>query len=243
MATTNSKPTAKQILAELKKLGKETHRKTFIRHGAPPDSIIGVPIGDLKPIQKRIKGDHQLALDLYATGISDAMYLAGLVADANQITKTDLNRWAREATWGMISASTVAGVAADSPHAVALGTKWIDAKKEKIATTGWATLSGYLSVTPDEAIDLELIESLLDRVTAEIQGERNGVKETMNTFVITVGCYVAPLKAKALKAAKKIGKVEVDMGDTACKVNDATEYIRKVEKMGRIGKKRKTARC
>ena len=55
--------------------------------------------------------------------------------------------------------------------------------------------------------------------------------------------YVPKLKAKALKAAKKIGKVDVDMGNTSCKVPDATEYIRKVEKMGRIGKKRKTARC
>ena len=48
---------------------------------------------------------------------------------------------------------------------------------------------------------------------------------------------------KALRAAKKIGKVDIDVGDTSCKVQDATEYIRKVEKMGRTGKKRKTARC
>jgi hypothetical protein len=98
-------------------------------------------------------------------------------------------------------------------------------------------------VTPDDEIDLGRIERLLDRVVAEIHGERNAVKEAMNMFVIAVGCYVAPLKAEALEAAKKIGKVDVDVGETSCKVHDASAYIRKVEKMGRTGRKRKTARC
>jgi hypothetical protein len=65
----------------------------------------------------------------------------------------------------------------------------------------------------------------------------------MNGFVIAVGCYVEPLLEKAKAAAKAIGKVEVDMGETACKVPLATEYIEKVERMGRVGKKRKTIKC
>ena len=89
--------------------------------------------------------------------------------------------------------SSVAWVASESPHAVAQGTKWIDSKQEKIAAIGWATLSSYVSVTADEDIDLALFESLLDRVVTEIQDERNEVKDTMNHFVIAVGCYPANL--------------------------------------------------
>ena len=51
------------------------------------------------------------------------------------------------------------------------------------------------------------------------------------------------IKELLAQLREEIGKVDVDMGNTSCKVPDATEYIRKVEKMGRIGKKRKTARC
>jgi hypothetical protein len=61
--------------------------------------------------------------------------------------------------------------------------------------------------------------------------------------VIAVGAYVKPLSAKAKRAAKAIGVVSVDMGDTACKVPLATEYIAKIEAAGRVGKKRKTAKC
>jgi hypothetical protein len=48
-------------------------------------------------------------------------------------------------------------------------------------------------------------------------------------------------KAKAV--AKQIGKVEVEVGNTSCKVPLATEYIAKVEEKGRVGKKRKTIKC
>jgi hypothetical protein len=65
----------------------------------------------------------------------------------------------------------------------------------------------------------------------------------MNGFVISVGTYVKPLLKHAKAVAKKIGAVEVDMGDTACRVPLATAYIAKVEKMGRVGKKRKTMKC
>jgi hypothetical protein len=61
--------------------------------------------------------------------------------------------------------------------------------------------------------------------------------------VIAVASYVKPLLKNAKVAAKTIGTVSVDMGDTACKVPLATEYVEKIEKMGRIGKKRKTIKC
>ena len=61
--------------------------------------------------------------------------------------------------------------------------------------------------------------------------------------MIAVGCFVKPMLADAKKTAKALGKVEVDMGGTACKVPLATEYIKKLETAKRIGKKRKTAKC
>ena len=65
----------------------------------------------------------------------------------------------------------------------------------------------------------------------------------MNSFVIAVGTYVEPLLAKAKKTAATIGTVAVDVGDTACKIPVATEYIEKIEAMGRLGVKKKTMRC
>jgi hypothetical protein len=65
----------------------------------------------------------------------------------------------------------------------------------------------------------------------------------MNSYVIAVGAYVVPLTAPAREAARAIGRVEVDMGGTSCKVPDALESIAKVEQRGSLGKKRKSAAC
>ena len=78
--------TVAEVMSELKKMGTEQTRKTFARHGAPLDKMFGVKVGDMKLILKKIKGNQSLAMDLYATGNSDAQYLAGLVADGAKMS-------------------------------------------------------------------------------------------------------------------------------------------------------------
>src|SRR5688500_11286843 len=108
--------TVKSILSDLKKKGTEQTRKTFARHGITGD-VYGVSIADLKVIAKSIKGEQQLAYDLFETGNHDAMYLAGIVVDGSQMTKKQLEDWAKLAPNSMISEFTVPGVAVESEHA------------------------------------------------------------------------------------------------------------------------------
>jgi len=234
--------TAAEIVEELKPLGSESYKRILLKHGAR-EPFFGVKVEELKKIQKRIKKDHQLALDLYATGISDAMYLAGLIADDARMTKRDLERWVKQASWHMLSEYTVAGTAANSPHGRELALKWIDSKNEQIASAGWATLSGVVATRPDGELDLAELKRLLKRVEQTIHEQPNCVRSTMNGFVIAAGCYVAKLTDLAIKTAEKIGPVHVDFGETACEVPSAPEYIQKVKDRGTIGKKRKSAKC
>ena len=106
--------TAKAILAEIKPLGADGYKRILLNHGAK-EPCFGVKIEHLKKIQKRVKVDHRLALELYDTGVYDAMYLAGLIADDAQMTKKDLQRWAEKAS-EPLAGSTVAWVAAGAFH-------------------------------------------------------------------------------------------------------------------------------
>jgi 3-methyladenine DNA glycosylase AlkD len=234
--------TVDEVLSELKKKADPQTRATFLRHGAPPD-ILGVKIGELKTIAKKIRGNQSLACALYESKNPDAMYLAGMVANGAKMTVKELESWARNARWNAIAAYTVPGVVTENPKARELAMKWIDAKKESLAAAGWSTYSGIVATRPDDQLDLKEIETLLDRVAKTVHSAPNEVRYLMNTFVISVGSYVKPLLSKAKQVAKKIGPVEVDMGDTACKVPQALAYIEKVESMGRVGKKRKSMKC
>jgi len=234
--------TVGEVMTALESKGSEQTRKTFARHGIR-DNTFGVKVADLKVIAKQIKGNQELACALYETGNYDAMYLAGIVADGSKMSKKQLETWAKNATFGSLSEYTVPWVASESAHARSLALKWIKSKKESIATSGWNTYSGIVAITPDEDLELDEIVELLDKVVAEINSVPNKVRYTMNGFVISVGSYVKPLLKKAKATAKKLGKVTVDMGDTACKVPEATAYIAKIEDAGRVGKKRKTIKC
>ena len=234
--------TAKQILAELKPLGSDSYKKVMSNHGVK-EPFFGVKISDLQKIQKRIKKDYQLALDLYDTGNYDAMYLAGLIADDARMTKKDLQRWIANATHSGLASSTVAWVAAGSPHGWELALDWIDSKKAMTAEAGWATLRSLVSIKDDSDLDLPELKRLLERVRKNIHQAPNYVRYQMNGFIIAVGSYVKSLTDTALQLGEKIGPVAVDMGNTSCQVPCAPDYIRKVQKRGTIGKKRKSAKC
>jgi hypothetical protein len=233
--------TADQILEELKSLGREGYKKVLLKHGAV-EPCYGVKIEELKKIQKRTGKDHRLALDLYESGVYDAMYLAGLIADDAKMEPEDLERWAEKAC-APLAGSTVPGVAAGSPYGWQLGMKWIESERELVATAGWTTFSSLVSVKSDADLDLEALKALLERVRIRIHQEPDPVRYAMNGFVIAVGCFVQPLTKLAREVGQHVGKVTVDMGDTACQVPFAPDYIQKVEDRGTIGKKRKSAKC
>jgi 3-methyladenine DNA glycosylase AlkD len=237
-------PNLASIMAELKEKGSEQTRKTYTRHGMNPDKMFGVSVADLKVIAKTFKGQHALACELYETGNLDAMYLAGMVADGSQMTSKQLNEWAETAAnLQIISEYTVPWVAVENPHGRELAMEWIKSKKEHVASSGWNTYAGLLATIPDEKLDLNEIEGLLKAIINEQANAQNRVRYTMNAFVIAVGTYVKPLSKQAKDAARQIGKISIDMGNTACKVPVATEYIEKIETSGKAGKKRKTIRC
>jgi len=233
--------TADAILKEIKPLGTENYRKVLLNHGVG-EPCYGVKIGDLKKVQKRVEKDYQLALDLYETGVYDAMYLAGLIADDDRMTKRDLRRWVKKAR-GPLAGSTVAWVAAESRYGMELAREWIESDKDFMAESGWATLCCLVALKADAELDLRELEGLLQRAENAIHDSPDDVRYQMNGFVISVGCYVEPLSKAAIKVAKRIGRVQVDMGNTACKVPVATEMIGKVIERGSLGKKRKTVKC
>jgi 3-methyladenine DNA glycosylase AlkD len=187
--------TLNEVMQELHSLSDPQTKKTLMRHGAK-EPFYGVKVGEMKKILKKTKKNHELSLQLYATGNSDAMYLAGLMADEQKITKEQLDEWVKAAYWSYLSEFAVPWVASETPYGIELGLKWIDSKEETIASAGWQTLSSCATVMKDEELD----EQLIGAVTVEVDG-------------------------------------------TACKVPLAVDYIEKNIATGRIGYKKKTARC
>lgn len=232
----------KDAMSELAAKGSESVKRLLFKHGAK-EPFFGVKIADMKPIAKKLKGDQALALELFATGNGDAQYLAGMIADGRLMTAKQLQSWADTALWDMISGTTVPWVASEHPEGFALALKWIDSKNEQVARSGWNTLGALAATIPDADLPVARFGTLLDRVVRDMPKAPDGARYAMNHFVITCGTYVAPLGDKAIATARALGRVEIDMGDTSCKVPDAESSIMKSRRGAPIAPKRKTVRC
>lgn len=242
MSTASTSKSVATVVEQLRVLGLESYRNTMCKHGAQ-EPVFGVKIEEMKKLMKPYKNDLAFACALFETGIYDAQYMAGLLADGSKMSAAQLQHWVATANSHGIREYSVAWVAAESPHAVELALDWIASGDADIAATGWCTLSSYVSITDDAQLDMAMLKKLLKKVQAEIHQAPNRVCYCMNAYVIVLGSYVSELSAAALQAGQAIGEVTVDVGDTACKVPFAPDYINKVAQRGSLGKKRKTAKC
>ncbi|MDB4920380.1 MAG: 3-methyladenine glycosylase AlkD [Mucilaginibacter sp.] len=232
----------KEIMADLKAMGSDSIKKILLKHGVK-EPFFGVKIEQLKTIQQKVKKDYQLAKDLYATGNADAMYLAGLIADDEKMTRDDLQTWVNQAVSNNIGEYTVPWVAAGSNYGYELACEWINDGKEYIAAAGWATLSNIVSLKPDDELDIKALKALLTRVEQTIHSAGNRVRYTMNGFIISLGSYIAALTDDAIATANKLGTIMIDKNGTACKVPAAADYIQKTIGRGKPVAKKKTVKC
>lgn len=221
-------PAPRMTLAEtmevLAQAGSAQTCKTYARHGAT-GPMFGVSFATLKTLVKRIGIDHELALALWGTGNFDARNLAFKIVDPAQITAAELDRWAREASGARMCGGYVGMLAAESPHAAAKAEQWAASKNERERCAYFALL-GHLA-SRDETRPDSFYLARLGEIERTIHKAPNGEREAMNLAVIQIGCRNASLRQAATAAAKRIGPVEIDHGDTACKTPDAAEYIEK----------------
>ena len=137
-----------------------------------PIRIVGDPVLHTSTAPVPVDADGSLPADL-----------AGLIADDAKMTKEDLGRWLAKATHAPLGGSTVAWVAAGSPHGWELALEWIESKNEFVGEAGWSTLSCLVSLKDDSELDLAELKRLLQRVEKTIGQAPNAARYAMNSFV------------------------------------------------------------
>lgn len=212
-------------MKRLESLGEERQRTTLSRQGTTAASF-GVPYAALYKLEKELAPDQPLALSLWETGNHDARVLAGLIADPTKMGAAVLDRWAKTIN-NEFMLFTVAGAAARTSHARLRVEKWIDAKAEWVAAAGWNLCAAIIG-DPDGPFDDSEALALLARIASDIGGERNRVKHSMNYALISMSARSATFGKKCSAAAKRIGTVVVDHGNTSCKTPAAVPYIEKM---------------
>lgn len=214
-----------EVMKELESFGTEQNRKVYTRHGVDTQ-MFGVSYANIEKLRKKIKRDHALSESLWNTGNHDARILATMIADPDQLTTKQVDSWSKDLTNYVITDAFVK-LLGNSPLAQKKAEQWAKSKDEWIGSGGWL-LIGIVASKENDLPD-NYFEDYLKTIEDKIQTSKNRVKYSMNLALISIGLRNDKLEKKALAAAKRIGKVEVDHGETGCKTPIAAEYIAKVK--------------
>jgi 3-methyladenine DNA glycosylase AlkD len=211
-----------EVMAELEALGTEQNRKVYGRHGAGENQF-GVSFGNLRKVAKRLKPNNELAEALWATGNQDARILATLVADAKTLDGATLDAWANDVDYYVLADMLASDLIKSGPVAKEKAEAWTASHREYVGQAGW-NLVAALAMGKNDLTD-EYFEGYLRRIDGEIGGAKNRVRHAMNGALIAIGVRNAALRARAEVVAAKIGRVEVDHGETGCVTPEAIPYI------------------
>jgi 3-methyladenine DNA glycosylase AlkD len=211
------------ILRELKSMGTAQNRKIYANHGVDTE-MFGVSYGNLAKLKRMVRVDHEASLKLWDSGNNDAMVFATMIADTDQLSIGQLDAWVRTVS-NRLQVGAISDLTSRHPKGFMRMKKWIAMKKPWSCSCGWAALSAMLRDQHPDLQDAWLRERLAE-IEATIHQKPDRVRYSMNNALIGIG--VRPgLTKETLAAAKRIGTVEVDHGDTSCKTPDAGAYIKK----------------
>ena len=218
-----------RVLAELEELGTAQNRKVYARHGVG-EPMFGVSFAHLRKLGKKLRHDHDLARALWASGNHDARVLALSVADPAQTDLGEIESWAGEVDNYVLIDEFAAFVAA-TPHFGACADDWPDRDGEWLASAGWSLVAQQAlrgDDLPDEDLPDDYFDERLRTIEARIADAPNRVRHCMNGALIAIGGRNEALRESAIAAAKRIGPVVVDHGETSCKTPEAVPYIDRI---------------
>ena len=85
-----------EVLARLEALESPRDREGMARFGIKPRHALGISMTKLRAIAKEIGRDHDLALELWTSGIHEARLLATIIDDPSLVTKQQMQTWVED---------------------------------------------------------------------------------------------------------------------------------------------------
>jgi 3-methyladenine DNA glycosylase AlkD len=196
----------KEAMAKLESMGDERRRAFNVKHGAGKARQFGVATGDIRKLARKIKTDHELAMQLWKTGNIDAQLLAILVMRPKALSAKELDKMVRTARFAWVADWLNAYVVKEQPPAdkEALRIKWMQDEDGWAARAGWNLTASKINKGGKDAAELDLA-GLLDRIESEMAAAPPEAQWTMNAALAAIGIHHAKLRERAIDIGEKLG--------------------------------------
>ena len=192
--------TLTETLAQLESLGHEKVRAQNSKSGAGTNQF-GVRRGDVRKLAAKIKNDHELALQLWATGNIDAQFLAILLIKPKDLSKDEVDGMMRAIDFVQVADWFISYIVSKHPDKESLRQGWMADGDPWAARAGWALTAERISKRPD-GIDLP---GLLNRIESDMRDAAPEVQWTMNNCLAGIGIHFPEHRQRALAIGEALG--------------------------------------
>ncbi len=190
------------VLKRLKEMSNPKWAEKSRYFGVESKNIYGISNPKIRELAKEIGTDHSLALELWESGIHEAMTLATLIDDHQLVTEQQMEKWVKGIDSWSTCDSCCGNLFDKTAFAYKKAAEWTKREREYEKRAGFS-LMAYLSVHDKKSDDKEFLK-FLPIIKREAWDDRNFVKKAVNWALREIGKRNIRLNKEAIKAAKEI---------------------------------------
>jgi 3-methyladenine DNA glycosylase AlkD len=196
----------KNVLDELQSKAKPDQLAGMAKYGMTVERRLGVSVPDMRKLAKELGRDHELALDLWRTGIAEARIVAGMVADPAKLTEGQMEEWVKDIDSWDVCDQVCMNLFEKSELAWKKIIDWSEREEEFVKRTAFSLIA-CLAWHEKKASDEKFVE-LLPVIMREAADERNFVKKAVNWALRNIGKRNVRLNEAAISTAKEIQRLD-----------------------------------
>jgi 3-methyladenine DNA glycosylase AlkD len=187
-------------------MGDPENRAGMARFGINPENAYGISIPALRKIARETGKDHELALELWDSGIHEARILASFIDDAKQVNEAQMERWAADFDSWDVCDQCCGGLFDKTDYAYQKAFEWSEREKTFVKRAAFSLMAS-LAVHDKKAQD-EKFAAFLPVIARESGDDRNYVKKAVNWSLRQIGKRNRRLNGLAIETARQIAEID-----------------------------------
>ena len=184
---------------------------------------VGIGVTKLKTFAKQIGKNSGLAKELWNEPLFESKVLSTLIDDPKNLSREQINQQLNDLHFWMLSHAYCNYLLPKYPQITELAEEWIESSHDLERRCGFQLY--YQIAKNNKKISDDYFFPLIERIEKNLQHEENFVKDAMNNALWSIGMRNKALNERCIKAAVKIGRVEVDYGDNSCEALNVEMHL------------------
>ncbi|MDD4625241.1 MAG: DNA alkylation repair protein [Candidatus Paceibacterota bacterium] len=197
---------SKEIIKKLKEQSNPENVAGMARFGINSKNTLGIPVPFLRKTAKEIGKNHDLALELWKSGIHEARLLACFIDEIEKVSKEQMEEWVKDFDSWDVCDQVCMSLFDKTEQPYAKAKQWAKREEEFVRRAGFALMAALAS--HDKKAENEKFISFFPFIKKYSTDERNFVRKAVNWALRQIGKRNQNLRDEALRLAEEIRKID-----------------------------------